>query len=418
MNELEDDLPLGVPVMNPRFKEETSTPHEPARRNSDSPITDQGRHPDDELGLAKQLPSAMHAPTKQEIAAVEAGEDLEARRLYEEAVQARLSGFNRWGHVADRTLLFAMLGIAALLALFVFSQTFQILAVVALQPRLFQLLAYAGLTAVLAILTALAVRLLILFRRLRVNQQISAVQLRELSSRAELRALVQRDKAIAKTNLEGYLRSYPFDPASLPVTPGAFRLDKKTIERLRGARDYLLDHERFSDYDGWLDDFRLRFQDVLQGPADKVVQDWMKMVGLKTAISSSALIDSLIVLYCGYGMIGDLCRLYNLRMTRPGIIRLMAFSLFNAYAAGQIEDHADELAATATNLANGVAENVDPGLAETVAVNFHEFFGEVPLVGSALKSIGKKAADGLANALLMRKLGRTTIALLRPIDRR
>lgn len=352
----------------------------------------------------------MHAPTKQEMAAVEAGEELEARRLYDQAMQEGLSRFSGWGRCVDRALLFTILAIGALLALFVFSQTFQVLAVVALQPRPIQLLAYAGLFAVFAILTTFSVRLLILFLRLRVNQQISAAQLQELSRRAELRELVQRDKAKAKANLETYLRTYPFDQFSMPVTPGAFRLDKDTTERLRDARDYLLDQERFSDYDGWLGDFRTRFQDVLQGAADKVVKDWMKMVGLKTAISLSALIDSLVVLYCSYGMIGDLCRLYNLRMTRPGIIRLMAFSLCNAYAAGQIEDHADVLTETSANLTSGIAEKL--------GVNFHEILGAVPYAGDALKAGGKIAADGLANALLMRKLGRTTIALLRPISPR
>jgi hypothetical protein len=252
--------------------------------------------------------------------------------------------------------------------------------------------------------------LLVLFLRLRVNQQISATQLRDLSRRAELRELVQRDKAMAKNNLETYLRSYPLDETRMPITPGAFRLDKEMTRRLRDARDYLLDHERFSDYDSWFDDFRARFQDVLQGTADKVVQDWMKLVGFKTAISSSPSIDRLVVLYCSYGMIGDLCRLYNLRMTRPGIIRLMAFTLFNAYAAGQIEDHADELTETAANLATG--------LAEKLGVHSHEIFEKVPIAGGALKVGGKIVADGLANALLMRKLGRTTIALLRPISPR
>lgn len=407
MNERDEDGPLGVPVMAPRFKGETNPPPGPAPHRSESSAPDQGRHPDDELGLAKQLPLGMHAPTKQEMAAVEAGEQLEARRLYDQAMQEGLSRFSGWGRWVDRALLFTILAIAALLALFVFSQTFQILAVVASQPRPLQLLAYAGLFVVFAILTGFSVRLVILFLRLRVNQQISAAQLQELSRRAELRDLVQRDKAKAKANLETYLRSYPFDQFSMPVTPGAFRLDKATTERLRDARDYLLDQERFSDYDGWLRDFRTRFQDVLEGAADKVVQDWMKMVGLKTAISLSALIDSFVVLYCSYGMIGDLCRLYNLRMTRPGIIRLMAFSLCNAYAAGQIEDHADVLAETSANFTSG--------LAEKLGVNFHEILGAVPYAGDALKAAGKIAADGLANALLMRKLGRTTIALLRPI---
>ncbi len=213
MNANDEDRPLGVPVMSPRRRAETRPDDDPAPHRSDSSAPDPGRHPADELGLAKQLPSGMHAPTKQEMAAVEASDELEARRSYDEAMHAGLSRFSQWGRLADRTLLLAVLAVAALLGLIVFSQTFQILAVVALQPLALRLLAYAGLIAIFAILIVFSTRLLVLFLRLRVNQQISATQLQELSGRAELRTFVQRDKAAAKKNLEAYLSSYPFDQA-------------------------------------------------------------------------------------------------------------------------------------------------------------------------------------------------------------
>jgi hypothetical protein len=161
MNEQDEDRPLGVPVMNPRFKGESSPAQEPAPRSSHSPVPDLGRHPDDELGLAKQLPSGMHEPTKQELAAIEAGDELEARRLYDQAMQAGLSRFSQWGRWADRTLLFTVLAIAALSALFVFSQTLQILEFVALQPQPIQVLAYAGLIAIFTILAVFSTRLLV-----------------------------------------------------------------------------------------------------------------------------------------------------------------------------------------------------------------------------------------------------------------
>jgi hypothetical protein len=65
------------------------------------------------------------------------------------------------GRWADRTLLFTVLAIAALSALFVFSQTLQILEFVALQPQPIQVLAYAGLIAIFTILAVFSTRLLV-----------------------------------------------------------------------------------------------------------------------------------------------------------------------------------------------------------------------------------------------------------------
>lgn len=394
----DDDRPLGVPVMKPRPKADATTPTAPAPiRQPPSQPMDAGRHPADELGLPRQMPLKMHVPTKDELAAIQVGEELEAKRAYAEAIQSTLGRFNNWGRLLDKTLLVVVLAVLALLALFAFSQALQILAALAVQPLPLKVFGYALLTAIFVTLVVFSWRLLLLLRRLRVNQQISAAQLRELSRRAELRAMVQRDKAAAKSNLEAYLRSYPLPEGPAERALG-FQADDATIKKLRDAREFLLDHERFSDYDGWLSDFQLRFQDTLQGTASSIVGNWMKLVGIKTAISPNPMIDSVIVLYCSYGMIGDLCRLYNLRMTRPGMIRLLALSLFNTYAAVQLEDNLD-------TLSGAVSDNLFD------FADLHTF-GLSDVAGKFLP----KLADGTANALLLRKLGKSTITMLRPLD--
>lgn len=418
MNDPDDDRPLGVPVMTPRFKGDSSVQEEPPTTHAESDATYLGRHPDDEVGLVKQLPSGTHESTAQEKAAVETGEALATRKLYDQAVQDRLGHFQQWGRLADRTLVLALLALTALCSLFVFSQTVQILAAIAAQAAVLKWLSYTGLAVIFAILAAFSIRLLFVLLRLRVNQQVSAAQLRDLSSRAELRALVEQDKALAKKNLEDYLRKYPYEQMCIPVTPGAFRFDKESVFRLQSARDYLLDQELFSDYDGWLNNFRSRFQDHLEQVANQIVLDWTKVVGIKTAISRSSLLDSVIVLYCSYGMVGDLCRLYNLRMTGPGIARLLAFTLFNTYAAGQIEEHADAITGAVSDIGSATAEAVAPGISEKIATSLPHLFSAVPYVGAVLKTVVEPVGDGVANAFLMRKLGRTTVALLRPINPR
>jgi uncharacterized membrane protein YcjF (UPF0283 family) len=348
----------------------------------------------------------VRAPTDAERKIVDAAKKSEAERNYQQIKeQATFSRFNSWRRWADKTILFILLAVVALLALFVYAQSVQILAVLRTQPFLIATIGYAGLILLLGVLAIFSFRLFVLFYRLRVNQQISAVQLLELSRRAELRALVQRDKAKAKQNLEAYLQNYPLGPGSTFESIGMLRMDKATLDKLRDAKNYLLDRDRSADYDSWLGNFQERFQNELQHNADKVVRSWMKLVAVKTAISPYPLVDSAIVLYCSYGMIGDLCRLYNLRMTGPGIIRLLAFTMVNTYAAGQIEDLTQSVDASDLAQSAGMDEYLQP---------LFKAVESIPFAGKGLA----KVADGAANALLINRLGRKTIAMLRPIEPR
>lgn len=390
----DDDLPLGVPVV----KRSTIAPRKIDRSGVDP---DAGRHPEDEIGLPKQVPTRMHEPTAKELAALQLNEEIEAKRLYHEAVKARLSRFAGWGRSYDRILFWTALFAGAILALFVLSQTLQILSTVSLQPFPIRAAAYAGLLVIFGILCFFAVRLAVMLIRIKLNRQVSVAQLAELSRRAELRDLVERDKARAKKTLENYLRSFPLEKTT------NVQLERDELDSLRESRDYLLDSDRFSDYDQWIKEFQVRFQTTLQCAADRIVKRWMNLVALKTALSSSPLIDTIVVLNCSYAMIGELCQLYNVRMARTGLLRLLAFSFANSFMAGQLEEHADELIENAADSISGIAQKL--------GVSFHEALGSVPVVGDGLKMAGKIVADAAVNAFLLRRLGRSTIKLLSPI---
>lgn len=398
----DDDRPLGRPVGRARSPGEIS-PAANAPQIVPDPLTDAGRHAADELLRPRQSTGGLRDITEVERQSVKASEASEAQRAYEQIIrqQATLGRFNSWRKLANSTLLVTGLALFSLTGLFVFAQSLRILGDLAMQPPVIKIAGYTVLLALLAILAIFAARLSSLFVRLRRNEQISTAQLKALSSRAELRALVQSDKVAAKENLIAYLKSYPLDSGGTRAALGLFRLNDETIRNLRDAREFLLDPDRFSDHDSWLRDFQEHFQDKLQGAANKIVLDWMKLVGIQTALSPKGWLDSVIVLYSSYGMIGDLCQLYNLRMTGPGIIRLLALSLFNSYAAGQIEDFVDSVDV------DSIVQSVD---LETVFDAAHG------LGGGLVKKFLPKVAEGTANALLTYKLGHSTIALLRPVN--
>jgi hypothetical protein len=424
----EDDGPVGLPVMKPRPKGDAGV--KPAFPEHEPQAVDAGRHPDDEAGIPNVKPAEMHETTEAENEAIRKAEDLEATRVYaqmvEQATLGRFDRFNTWRRRANRVLLLGASAVLALLGLFVYAHAVQILAALAFEPLLIKVSGYAALVALVGVLAAFAARLLLFFFRLGVNQQISATQLRQLSNRADLRALVQRDQSAAKKRLEQYLREYPLDERGSLDAVGMLRMDEDRIRRLRAARVFLLDPDRFTGFDSWLNDFRERFQDELQAAADQALRDWTKLVGIQTAFSRKPWLDSAITLYCSFGMIGDLCALYNLRMTGSGTIRLLGFTLFNAYTASRLDDVVD--------YAGGIAGSLE--IDKYIAPLFETVGGVVGLAGGpagalagsrAGKSLGtlagkaagdatKMAIEGAASALLMRKLARTTIIMLRPVD--
>jgi hypothetical protein len=191
------------------------------------------------------------------------------------------------------------------------------------------------------------------------------------------------------------------------------------------ARELLLDQDRFTGFDSWFRDFRERFQWELQTVADNAVRDWMKLVGIQTAFSRKPWLDSAIMLYCSFGMIGDLCALYNLRMTAPGTVRLLGFTLFNAYTASRLDEVVDYAGGVAGSLE--IDRYVAP-LVETIGSLVGSMTPAGPVAGGLIgKSMGKLAGkatgdatkmaiEGAASALLMRKLARTAILMLRPLD--
>ncbi len=76
------------------------------------------------------------------------------------------------------------------------------------------------------------------------------------------------------------MQSYPLGPGSALESTGMLRMDKATLDKLRDAKNYLLDRDRSADYDSWLGNFPERFQDELQHNADKGVRSWMKLVAI------------------------------------------------------------------------------------------------------------------------------------------
>ena len=127
-----------------------------------------------------------------------------------------------------------------------------------------------------------------------------------------------------------------------------------------------------------------------------------------SAPSPNSLVDTLIAGYYAFTLIGDLCCVYNARANRTGTAVLLAWVFFTAYVAGQsdqLEDAAEE------QLENLFAE--DGPFAEVGS----KFAGQaitMSVFGAISSKLGSRAASGLCNYVLMKRLGKTAMRMLQP----
>jgi len=166
------------------------------------------------------------------------------------------------------------------------------------------------------------------------------------------------------------------------------------LRRLYRAQRRLADPTRVKDTKEWLQIYATEFQAVLDDAARDRVHQCAKWVGVKTAISPNALVDTLITTYWCFVLLRDMCVIYNVRVGGYGTAALLWRVFFSAYLAGRFQDLEEP--------AGGAIETMMDGLPEIC----RNIFGK----------LAAKAGTGLANYYMVRRLGKRAIALLRPLS--
>lgn len=291
-------------------------------------------------------------------------------------------------------------GIGAILALFVgasllfvVAQAAALLDEIRKLPDWLAVPALAGAGLLILVMVAAAVRLLVLYVRMRASPAISVHAIQELGQRAEMRELASQQYSAACRILRTFVDRYPLEGKHREalLRRSGFRQDE--IERLRCSAENLLGRE-LTTYEGWLQECDRTFLAVLDGVARRRIRQYAIAVGVKTAAVPTGFADTAIVLLNAYLMIGDLCRIYNLRANSLGTLAILGHVFVNAFSAANLEQLTD---AAADNV--GEAVSTAGGLLAGVA-----------------KTATARLAEGSANGLLFRRLGLTTMRRLRPIQ--
>ena len=360
-----------------------------------------------ELGRPPQVPADLAPLTTDDLAALKLLDDEQAARDLAEAellLASDPSGLGWLGWFGSPLAFAFLVGMAGLAGLFVFNQVLSVLNTLAAQPVWAQYAGYAGLILLGGCVLYAALRLAVLYARLRHNRQLRIKGLAELSKRTRLRWLAAAKSAEAKGQMERYLREYPLDAEKDRRALARLGLTDDAQVRLVRVREELLDPARYASTEQWFARFRDGFQAELDAAADARVRYWASRIWVITAVAPNAVVDTGATLFYTFSMLADLCRVYNLRAGRTGTAVLMTRVFFNAYLAGQgteweklAEDQYDQL--------------------------FHEALGVVGLgvgsnvVGKLLGKVGARATTGYLNRVLLIRLGRYAARLLRPVSR-
>jgi uncharacterized membrane protein YcjF (UPF0283 family) len=305
----------------------------------------------------------------------------------------------------------AFLGIGGLLALYIYCQLLAVLSTLAALPLWMAVPALILLSLLVALVVLAFGRLAVAYFRLRRNRQVRMRDLASLAQRAKLRKIAQARHKEAKQILAEYVETYPLpkpaasrrldDPGAEVRQPShastlAGILSEQQLIDLHRAQRRLLSPAHYEDLNKWLDEYDRSFQAVLDEAAENRVSQCAKWVGWKTAISPSSLVDVLVATYWAFVLLRDLCLIYNVRVGSLGTAALLGQVFFNAYVAGRLEEyekHAEE--------------------------TFHSAIGEfLPAFGQKIVAkFAAKTSIGLANYLLITRLGKHATRVLQPLAR-
>ena len=278
--------------------------------------------------------------------------------------------------------------------LFAFSQTASLLRSIEILPYAFRLLCYASLSLLwLALLAAIASALSIYFK-LKSSPKVSMSALDTLTERG--RSGLKSDLNYARVSMVEFLRSYPQTKEQLQLlaTAGIGGTSTCTVNDLFGHIKFVLANSN-GNTKQWLDSVQSAVLDPLDNAADKLIKTSALKVGVKTSISPRGVIDSLIILTHSWLLIGNLCRLYNVRPNVCETCIIFGFTGFNAL----VSDKSDVIASK---------------FEETIAEEGATYVGGA--TANLLSMVSSRAAEGAVNALLTYRLGQQLKTYLRPVQ--
>ncbi|MBI3675189.1 MAG: DUF697 domain-containing protein [Proteobacteria bacterium] len=278
------------------------------------------------------------------------------------------------------------------------TQVIQSIQILATWPSWWQWIGWVVLVACcLALLWSMG-RLIWFFIRFRRNRPLTRKLLDERQHMRELAGLAQ---AAAREQLSRFMQGYPLDCVDQTAFLRRWGIAESELEMMMRKRTDLLAPGNLQDSQAWQESFENCFLVPLDTAAAKIIKHYAVLTAAKTAVIPYALLDMAVVIYMGTSMLGSLCRVYQLRAGPLDMLYLFALVMGQAFFAGEVEEHAEEIASSLKDS----LESLGFGDAVEDAASW------VPGLGK----VARKAGQGFANGLLLSRIGRSACKMLRPL---
>jgi uncharacterized membrane protein YcjF (UPF0283 family) len=266
------------------------------------------------------------------------------------------------------------------------TQLIQAIQILATWPSWWQGIGWVALVACLLLVLWSLGRLVWFVIQFRRNRPLTR---RLLDEREQLRELGSQVHAAARGQLSKYMEQYALDDAGQREFLKRWGLPDSDLEMMKRKRSDLIGSGNLQDSKAWQESFETCFLVPLDTAAGKIIRDYAVLTAGKTAIIPYALLDMAVVIYMGTSMLGSLCRVYQLRAGPFDMLYLFALVMGQAFFAGEAEEHGEAIA---------------------------DFVLGGDLAGDALRKFTAKAGQGLANGLLLNRIGRNACKMLRPLS--
>ncbi|HVA48329.1 MAG TPA: YcjF family protein [Pirellulales bacterium] len=391
-----DDM-VGIPVRAPR-----PVSQEPRTVSSASTAEPAGRNAADEAIPLGKPASVREVSLEVQRRRDEQSEAEEADAALQKTLRAETE---RAGATLRRAfrgfVITAVAVVAGLAGLMLCTQLIQAIQILTTWPTWLQVIGWLALGVCCLLLLWSLGRLLWFVARFRQSRPIAR---RLLDEREHLHELAKHVHAAAREQFGAFMREYPLDDAAQLAFLRIWGLSEREFEMMRRKRADLLEPGNLQDSRSWQESFETCFLVPLDASATKIIRRYAILTATKTAISPWALLDMAIVIYMGTSMLGSLCRVYQLRAGPLDMLYLFGLVMGQSFFAGELEEHSEEVASW---------------LSDPVASLFHGVLGDSTAIDSFLPGVGKiagKAGQGIANGLLLNRIGRNACKLLRPLS--
>ncbi len=390
MNEQEKhQTRIGIPKMSVGPDNETEA-EDPTHRTVSQDSQAGPRKGDTGIGRSVMAPEELGELTDKQRQAIGQAmqEDLEKQA---DQILSRSPGIRLPRFLFRPTFILLAAALGSLLGLFIATEIISVIDKLANLPLWAQYTWYTAIGIFLTVILIAGLRLVGLYIKLARTPQVPLKGLDELARRQSLRKIATREMGRAHKQLVAYVETYPIGE-QIPDKPLLeMGFTDQEISKLIKQRESLLNPDSTPDAEQWLNKFNKDFQPLLDKCADRKIRSYALRVGIKTAVTPTGIIDTLIVTASSFTMIGDLCKIYNLRMgtlsTAVVMVRAFAFAYLAAEFEQIFEQVSDSIFEGAEGFSSAVARVALPNIAE-----------------------------GKANAFLIWRLGKATKSLLKPMN--